>query len=120
MKWPFPIRGAAIPAGVLSWSMVGDCSTRVFTRSSRSNGSKRSSRFFSIGRIRRFELLERFERLEPFELFLPRLPKLQDPFLRFFLARTEFRVGIREPIFDTCSAALLRHYLAKRDVIAQR
>ena len=71
----------------------------------------------------RFELLERlelFERLEPFELFLPRLPELQDPFLRFFLARTEFRVGIREAIFDTCNAALLRHYLAKRDVIAQR
>jgi hypothetical protein len=75
--------------------------------------------FFSIRRIGRFELLERFDRLEPFELFLPRLPELQDPFLRFFLARTEFGVGIREPILDTRSAALLRHHLTERDIIAE-
>ena len=73
--------------------------------------------FFSIWRIGRFELLQRFE---PIELLLPRLPQLQDPFLRFFLARSEFGVGVREAVLDTGNAALLRHHLAKRDVIAQR
>ena len=53
-------------------------------------------------------------------LFLPRLPELQDPFLRFLLARAEFGIGIREPVLDTWSAALIRHHLPERDIIAQR
>ena len=53
-------------------------------------------------------------------LFLPRLPELQDPFLRFLLARAEFGIGIREPILDTRSAALIRHHFPERDIIAQR
>src|SRR5262245_14708731 len=76
--------------------------------------------FFSIRRIGQFERPERFERLESIELLLPRFPELQDPFLRFLLARSEFGVGIREAILDTGNAALLWHHLAKRDVIAQR
>ena len=76
--------------------------------------------FFSIRRIGRFELLERFERLEPFELLLLRFPEFQDPLLRFFLARSEFGVGVREAIFDAGNAALLRHNLTERDVVPQR
>src|SRR5215475_4453290 len=99
--------------------MTGDCSTRILPRSSRSNGSKRSSRFFRSEESDDLNCLNALNGLNDC-LFLPRFPELQDPFLRFLLARSEFRVGIREAILDTGNAALLRHHLAKRDVIAQR
>jgi hypothetical protein len=51
---------------------------------------------------------------------LPRLPEFQNPFLSFFLARAEFRVGIRERVLYTWDAALIRHDLASRNIITQR
>src|SRR6266481_4483758 len=94
--WRLPIAG--------SWPMVGDCSTIKAGSGFKVQGSK-------------FKVTRNSEPLSG--LFLSRLPDLQNPLLRFFLARREFGVGIGESIFDTWDAALLRQHLAEGDVIAQ-
>ena len=53
------------------------------------------------------------------QLLLFRLPDFIDPFLRFFLARTEFRVGVGERVLDTRFASLIRCYFTEGNIIAQ-
>src|SRR6476646_4768676 len=53
-------------------------------------------------------------------LFLFRLPDFINPFLRFLLARTEFRVGVGERILDTRFASLVRRYFTEGNIVAQR
>ena len=53
------------------------------------------------------------------ELFLFRLPDFINPFLRFLLARTEFRVGVGERVLDTRFASLIRRYFTEGNIVAQ-
>ena len=67
--------------------------------------------------------IETFETIGTFGtrgLFLFRFPDLVDPFLRFFLARAEFRVGVGERVLDTRFASLVRRYLTEGNIVAQR
>src|SRR5438034_9847624 len=95
------------------WSVVGDCSTV---------GSPGLTRW-SIGELEYWiphPITPTLHYSNLLFLLLPRLPDLQDPFLRFLLARAEFWIGVGKAVLYAWTAPLVWNDFAERDVITQR